>query len=847
MLASPLWLLLGAPSARAQALPVVADDGDLGDLSYVWRPEAQGGVGFSARGEAALGDPLGFGAGVGLSLGLGERFALAASGALVSPGTGLIDARLAAPIGIVVPDRSHGGFGLSLVPQGHALLEGGLLGYGGGGALAFGFGRAGWQVAAHGGAAWGVPTSNPGASAGVYGLAGLGGHVEILRTLAVRAEVAAEPGAAGVPLQGGLSLRGRYPGGFAWTLGASAFLGSDGALGVRPGLALAFSPNRSMDRDADDDGVVDRIDACWKEPESANGWSDADGCPDELATVKLLVMDLAGKPIAGAAYQLGDQSGVADAQGGGALTGLMPETEPRIIVQARGFSPTSVVPLPLSEGENLQVVTLDWTPVPVRVRVRAADSGKPLVAHLRATGPGNVESQDVDASGEGTIKLRPGKWELVVYLDRYQDATFKIEVTPAMEPLALEVPLMRAGLGRSKEELLAEVRFPPGALDPIWGPTLDEVAHAFGVHPELRVAVRVAGGAPMSAAQPLIDALVAREVPRAALVIESAAGDKAEVSLFAIPERPLLLPELVLFDEGSASLRTDAPAVTGALDALAAGLAKEPRRPAQVHGHISKGEDPALSAARVSAVIEALVARGVAADRLAPVDWGDTRPRGTLGPESRRVQLTTRPIDDVAVVLSAESGVEALAAAAKRALAGDLALAVRVGAGAEAVGEDAVRALVTAGVPEGRVRVLPGAHAGQVVVGLWEPAPLAEVVQFAPGSSNLAPGAEAALDALAAQLRAAGRPAILRALAPPDPKKPELPADEKHAAARVEAVRAALVARGVPEGVLLPGSSGIVLVALDPLAKEGEAEKEHAARVEAARAASHRVELSWVE
>jgi ribosomal protein S11 len=58
------------------------------------------------------------------------------------------------------------------------------------------------------------------------------------------------------------------------------------------------------------------------------------------------------------------------------------------------------------------------------------------------------------------------------------------------------------------------------------------------------------------------------------------------------------------------------------------------------------------------------------------------------------------------------------AGAAKRALAGDLSLVVRGGPGAEAVAEDATRALVAAGLPAERVKRAPSPHAGQVVVSL---------------------------------------------------------------------------------------------------------------------------------
>jgi OOP family OmpA-OmpF porin len=49
-----------------------------------------------------------------------------------------------------------------------------------------------------------------------------------------------------------------------------------------PGV-VGDAPNGCLS-DGDEDGIVDRDDKCATEPETKNGFEDADGCPDELPT-----------------------------------------------------------------------------------------------------------------------------------------------------------------------------------------------------------------------------------------------------------------------------------------------------------------------------------------------------------------------------------------------------------------------------------------------------------------------------------------------------------------------------------------------------------------------------------
>jgi outer membrane protein OmpA-like peptidoglycan-associated protein len=108
----------------------------------------------------------------------------------------------------------------------------------------------------------------------------------------------------------------------------------------------------------------------------------------------------------------------------------------------------------------------------------------------------------------------------------------------------------------------------------------------------------------------------------------------------------------VVFDAGKASLQ---PSATTAIDRLAQLLGVYPERSVRIEGHTdSLGDDAAnqqLSERRAAAVRDALLARGVAAERIAAVGYGETRPIADNGSESGR-QKNRR----IEIVLSDEHG-----------------------------------------------------------------------------------------------------------------------------------------------------------------------------------------------
>jgi OOP family OmpA-OmpF porin len=112
------------------------------------------------------------------------------------------------------------------------------------------------------------------------------------------------------------------------------------------------------------------------------------------------------------------------------------------------------------------------------------------------------------------------------------------------------------------------------------------------------------------------------------------------------PATIVTLPEAVLFDFGSASLRPQAEAaLAGVVDLLR----RHPTNQIEVAGHTdavgTAAFNQSLSQHRAAAVVDWLVAHGVPRDRLRPVGYGATRPvAGNATDEerrrNRRVELT---------------------------------------------------------------------------------------------------------------------------------------------------------------------------------------------------------------
>lgn len=232
-------------------------------------------------------------------------------------GAGFGDARLTAMVSVLPPDESDLGFGLGVAPyldvpigaQGKFLGDEGV---GGGGTVAASYATEQLTVGADVGLAFrpAIDIENLNGSDGLV----YGAFVNYLPsenlgvTLESRFESpfkgADEPGTE-FPAELLLSARSRYDSGAFAVVGGSVAM-SRGASAALWRLFLGGGFGRMGEpapKDADLDGILDKVDACPNDPETVNAWRDEDGCPDALGALSV-VAKVDGREIAGASFTL---------------------------------------------------------------------------------------------------------------------------------------------------------------------------------------------------------------------------------------------------------------------------------------------------------------------------------------------------------------------------------------------------------------------------------------------------------------------------------------------------------------------------------------------------------------
>lgn len=184
-------------------------------------------------------------------------------------------------------------------------------------------------------------------------------------------------------------------------------------------------------RDVDDDGIPDAIDACREEPEDLDGEDDSDGCPDDVGSVVVQVLDPSRRALVAASITIGEATGT------GALQATLPSGTYVARATADGFEPGEVEVQLADEDVNERVqIVLQHAPVPVTVDVRGPDgalsdasitvAGKPFtgtlpagVARLEVSAPGfRTQTRVIEVVGgipvSATFQLQPERLAFLV-------------------------------------------------------------------------------------------------------------------------------------------------------------------------------------------------------------------------------------------------------------------------------------------------------------------------------------------------------------------------------------------------------------------------------------------------
>ena len=423
---------------------------------------------------------------------------LRSEGASGQQGAGLGDVRLAAPIGLVIPETT--GVALGVVPgldlpTGDSTQYAGAPGLGLSALVAAGYRAERLSVDLNVGAQR-HPAAEATQSAEAIGGAALllagGASFAVSQSVGVAAEANLQRALGeGVvrPGEALLSARGLLGTGLTWTAGAGVGLGE--AVGAPQwrlfgGVGYARVVDPASDRDLD--GVVDDLDACVRKAEVKNGYNDADGCPDALAELDLTVLNDQGEPVVGASLSVDGVTLTTDAQGRLRVPPRAPDAALTTSLTAEGYSPLPIDRATLSEGPQAETLTLPWLPGTVRLIVKDA-AGQPVPAVVTLKGP-TPQTRQLGAEGREQLVLGAGDWQLLVSapgkgaevrqikLDGVSTALTVVELTltpPVVELQAKEVVITQAIL----------FDLDAATLRPDAEPILRQVAGLLIQHPEL--------------------------------------------------------------------------------------------------------------------------------------------------------------------------------------------------------------------------------------------------------------------------------------------------------------------------------------------------------------------------
>ncbi len=462
----------------------VPSDGDVTDAVNLWVPEAQesGTWGIEALFEYSKNNVVLIrGAGdnesrtslltntVGVNLGghvsLHERIAaglsmplwFTAGGDMGDGGPTVGDLRLAVPVGIVLRDPDASSFGLSVVPalrlptgNNDRLL--GDPGVGGEIILAPGWGNDTWSITGNIGAGFGssepFENLNPGNHL-MLGLAG-GWHFEDRYGIQVEAWMnpalkGSEVSGKGSPGEIALSARGKLLDALTGTLSLqTAVTPGAGASQFRL-LAGVVVNNKGRAMDTDRDGIVDDIDVCPTEPETANNYKDDDGCPDQLASLAVTVLNPNNDPMPGVEVRVdGVMLGVTDDSGQLMVSDRIPGNAEITVTDPTGQTESETQTMDLPEGSSNAEFGQIWRPGTIMIMARDG-SGDPVDAAISWTGDEGTGDGMLGADGNEILVLGPGTWDLFARADGFRPERRAVELAPNEHSLqVIELSLIPA-------------------------------------------------------------------------------------------------------------------------------------------------------------------------------------------------------------------------------------------------------------------------------------------------------------------------------------------------------------------------------------------------------------------
>lgn len=369
------------------------------------------------------------------------------------------------------------------------------------------------------------------------------------------------------------------------------------------------------DPDDDGDGKLDAADACPREAEDADGYRDDDGCPDPLTLAKVRVVDGDGRLAAGVSLVL-TQAGQADVQGKGRIEAELQPGAWTYTTTSEDYEPaTGELTVPAGPPQELVVKVKAVAKLGV-VSVRLRDGARaPLNGTVRV---GEVELPI--SGGEGELALAPGEYPLVASAKGFFPVEMPIEVVRGDTTPVLII--MDPAPGALKLKVIG----PDGGPVPsaFWAASDGQAAGVDG-----NGLVEVSFGAGTYDLMVSAEGYLGQTLP---LVLEGGDVRELVVQLDAprvvVTRERIDISETVYFETNKSVIKPDS---YGLLDEVAGVLLEHPEiLRVRIEGHTdSRGSDAAnlkLSDSRAAAVRTYLIEKGVAAERLTSVGYGESKP-----------------------------------------------------------------------------------------------------------------------------------------------------------------------------------------------------------------------------
>jgi outer membrane protein OmpA-like peptidoglycan-associated protein len=221
------------------------------------------------------------------------------------------------------------------------------------------------------------------------------------------------------------SLRHRRPNGGHLLVGAAGGL-SRGVGAARFRLFVGGGFGKIAEpppKDIDLDGILDDVDACPEDPETFNDWQDADGCPDALSNVDILVT-YQGEPVAGAEMEVTyGESDELDRMQSRETARRKENLRPGTVVDAKATSGSCLAgdaSLALDEGDNeLNVILRPLRGGKVEYEL-TGPKGEPIpdaIATWRTDAEGCAEPDGYNLGQTGTFDHPLGAGTHTVFID----------------------------------------------------------------------------------------------------------------------------------------------------------------------------------------------------------------------------------------------------------------------------------------------------------------------------------------------------------------------------------------------------------------------------------------------